>query len=68
MHQRRIAGHSALSLSASRGSRSAGGIYTVNGTSNRRRRIASSTLVSRGLWLPQMNSLNVGTKSKKSWR
>ena len=30
--------------------------------------MASSTLPSRGLWLPAMNSLKVGVKSKKSWR
>ena len=30
--------------------------------------MASSTLPMRGLWLPAMNSLKVGTKSKKSCR
>ena len=40
------------------------GISTVNGTSSRRRRMASSTLRRRGLWLPTMKSLKVGSKSK----
>ncbi len=60
--------HSTTSFCIRSRSRSATGICTVNGTSRSLRRIASSRLVSRGLWLPQMNSLKPGTKSKKSCR
>jgi hypothetical protein len=41
-------------------SRSAGGIVTVNGIRWKRRRMASSTDLSPGLWLPAMMSLNMG--------
>ena len=64
----RIPGHSALSFSARSPSRSSGGMVTANGMRWNRRRMASSTDRSDGLWLPAMISLNAGRYSKKSCR
>ena len=66
--QRRIAGASAFSFSVRSRSRSSLGMVIVNGTSRKRRRIASSTVRKPGLWLPAMMNLCVGWKSKKSPR
>lgn len=54
-----MAGHSARSLPASAGSRSAGGMVIENGIRCRRRRMASSTLRRLGLWLPADQQLEL---------
>ena len=57
--QARMPGSSPAASRPASGSRSSAGMVTVNGIRLNRRRIASSTERSPGLWLPAMISLNV---------
>lgn len=64
----RMAGASSHNFSDKPGSRSLGGMVTVNGVRLSRARIAASTDFSDGLWLPAIASLKYGVNVNGSWR